>query len=859
MPLSARNPLLAPALGLAAGIAVGLSGAPFHPAAYGALALALSPPLAPLAFASAGWRLAPAARAAPPRAPAERMVEGRIASVPEALGGRLRFRLRTPDGGSLDAFSARSPWPLALGDRVRFRAELRSPPPARNPGGRDVAGRLAAAGVELQAFAVGPAVRLERPSPLARLERARERFAKAASRALPPREAGLVRAIATGDRAALDPVTAASFARSGLAHVIAVSGLHLVVIAWGLERLLRALLLRIDAVASRVEPRRASAAALLPVTALYALATGAGVPVLRAAIAVGVAAAGVLLDREARAANVLALAALVLLAAEPAAALDPSLQLTFAAVGGLVLWAGRFRRALPFPAPRRGTWRARLLEPLLAGACATVAASLATAPVLAVHFRQLPLLGVLANVAGIPIGSALTVAGTVAAAVASATPAGAVPLLAAARPLASALIALSDAAAGPRWGALAVASPGLLGAAGFAAAAVAATHLRGARRLAAAAGAAACLLLPGPVRAAAARHRGGLEVIFVSVGQGDAAVLRLPDGSTVLVDAGGAPDGGADPGARDVVPLLRDLGVSRLAAVFVSHPHPDHVLGLAAVVEAFPADLVFSNGDPGDGAAREVLAGLRPVPLAPGDGWARAGVRFDVLGGAREALPPNDASLVLRVSFGATSFLFPGDLEDAGEAASVARGGLGADVVKIPHHGSRRSSSAAFTAAVRPRVAVASVGLRNRYGFPHAEALARWRAAGAEVLRTDEGAVRLLSDGRRVRRAAAADALEPLAILAERPHDCPVRIEDIDLMDVAQRLRRHIPEGEPPVGYLRGRSYFRDVLAHELGCSDLEAEALVDTLEMNGYLRFVGDPSVRSRAESRWEIDPHGP
>jgi competence protein ComEC len=306
-----------------------------------------------------------------------------------------------------------------------------------------------------------------------------------------------------------------------------------------------------------------------------------------------------------------------------------------------------------------------------------------------------------------------------------------------------------------------------------------------------------------------------------------------------------------------VVPLLRDLGVRRLAAAFVSHPHPDHVLGLAAVIAAVPAEVVFSNGDAGDGAAREVLAALHPVPLAPGEGWERGGVRFEAAGGPREALAPNDASLVLRVSYGDTTFLFPGDVEAEGEAAAVAAGGLAADVVKIPHHGSRRSSSAPFAAAVRPRLAVVSSGAGNRYGFPHDEALARWREVGALVLRTDEGALRLLSDGRSVRRVPAGAALDPLAIWRERTQACHVRIEDLDLEDVAERLRRHIPEGEPPVGYLRGRSYFRDVLSHELGCSELEAEELVDTLEMNGYLKFEGDPSIRSRAESRWDIDPH--
>jgi hypothetical protein len=103
-------------------------------------------------------------------------------------------------------------------------------------------------------------------------------------------------------------------------------------------------------------------------------------------------------------------------------------------------------------------------------------------------------------------------------------------------------------------------------------------------------------------------------------------------------------------------------------------------------------------------------------------------------------------------------------------------------------------------------------------------------------------------------------ALDPLAIRRERTQACGVRMEDVDLMELAERLRRHIPEGEPPVGYLRGRSYFRDVLVHELRCSELEAESLVDTLEMNGYLRFEGDPSVRSKAtDSRWDIDPHIP
>jgi competence protein ComEC len=145
-----------------------------------------------------------------------------------------------------------------------------------------------------------------------------------------------------------------------------------------------------------------------------------------------------------------------------------------------------------------------------------------------------------------------------------------------------------------------------------------------------------------------------------------------------------------------------------------------------------------------------------------------SGIRIEILGPPRASpsreLSDNDASLVLRVVHGETAFLFPGDTEAEGEALLVERGGLSADVVKVPHHGSRTSSGPALVEAVRPRWAVASVGLRNRFAFPHAEAVERWRAAGVEFLRTDEAPVRFVSDGRSVHRADPAAALDAWAL-----------------------------------------------------------------------------------------------
>jgi competence protein ComEC len=763
------SPLLAPALAFSLGAALGATGSPYPVGSVALLPAVAVPALSPLAFASAGWLSADLARAGPRAAPADPVeLEGSIASVPTLLGDRVRFLLSTVAWGRVEVVGTEPGWPLALGDHVRLRARLLPPSSARNPGGRDSAARLRALGAALEARGIGPIVRVAKPSPLAWLERSRRRWAEATS-ILPAREAGVLRAIGTGDRAGLDRETSSAFARSGLAHVLAVSGLHLVVVAWGLFRLVSAAAIRVDRLALHHDARRIAACVALPATLVYSLATGAGAPVLRAALGAAAAFVGVLWRRELDALAALSAAALAVLALEPGAILDPSLQLSFAAVAGLALGSQPLRASLPWPRPSPGTWRARLVEPFVEGACASIAASIATAPILAHHFRQVPLLGLAANVAAVPIGTALTALGALGAVAAAAWPPLALPVLYAAWPFARALVALAEGSAAPSWGAIHLARPALALSTAFGLLVLGALRLAGARRATALAAAVACLAVSGPLRAEAARRRGGLEVIFLSVGQGDCALLRLPDGSAVLIDGGGAPEGGADPGERDVVPLLRDLGVTQLAAVFVSHPHPDHVLGLRAVGEAVAVDLLFTNGRTAYGDSADALDALpSPIVLEPGDGWQRAGVRFDAVGGPRGSFEENDASLVLRVQYGATTFLFPGDVEEAGEAAAAAAGGLSATVVKVAHHGSRRSSTAPFVRAVHPRFAVVNHGRGNRYGFPHGEALSRWRAAGAEVVQTVDGAARFLSDGVTVRRVAADDVLDPLAMLRER-------------------------------------------------------------------------------------------
>jgi len=249
---------------------------------------------------------------------------------------------------------------------------------------------------------------------------------------------------------------------------------------------------------------------------------------------------------------------------------------------------------------------------------------------------------------------------------------------------------------------------------------------------------------------------------FLDVGQGDACVVELPHGRVMVVDGGGSFDPGFDPGRRIIAPWLWRQGIRRIDLIVLSHPHPDHANGLATLVEQFPVGEVWTNGEettqPGTvallaaarrrgvalGTPRRLeLGGAEIEPLAP----------FDESGqlASDPARTENDNSLVIGVRWRERQLLFAGDLEADGEAALLERAGgrLAADVVKVPHHGSRTSSTEPFVRATHPTVAVMSVGERNRWGFPHPAVVERWRSAGARVMRTDrDGGVTVSVDGR---------------------------------------------------------------------------------------------------------------
>ena len=567
-------------------------------------------------------------------------------------------------------------------------------------------------------------------------------------------DAPLVRALLVADTRALPPDLRDRFAAAGLVHILSISGLHVAIIAGAILLVLEAL---------RVARPRARWVAL-GVTALYVAAIGAPPPALRSATMLAVATLSRALERPVSPWAVLATGAAIPLAFDPRTVTDLGWQLSvagFAALTAAGIWTRRH-----LPETLRG-WRRSLVSDFAVSTLAT----LVTAPLVAWTFGRVSLVAPVTNLAAGPVIAVLQPALFLAMLLSPLRDVAAF-VARAAHPLLAALDGIATAGAAVPFGALGVA-PSLAvavsgGAAAVALVVAAASRRSGRALMAGTCAVAVCLWWP-----LAPTGSGEAELHVLDVGQGDAVAVRTPHGRWVLVDAGRAWTGG-DVGRRIVVPYLRRFG-GDLALFVLTHPHADHVGGAATVLRALhPAayrDAAFAGGS---APYRRSLATARAlgVPWArvhPGDSLVVDGVtiRFLAPDSAWTArlTDPNLASTVLLVRYGGVRFLLTGDAEAAEEAWLLAHqaDALGADVLKVAHHGSLTSSTDAFLDAVRPRVAVVSVGAGNAYGHPGAEVIRALRQRGAAVLRTDQlGAIVVRTDGRTIRIVAGGRAWRPL-------------------------------------------------------------------------------------------------
>ncbi len=570
----------------------------------------------------------------------------------------------------------------------------------------------------------------------------RERARGAFRRAMPPgTERGLVLAMVLGDRSEIDDETAEAFRASGTYHVLALSGAQVALVAALIAKALRRL---------QASPWVEAGLTTLAISA-YAGFVGGDVPIARAALMAAAVLLGRALEVDADPGNLLGLAALVLLAAEPAAAADVGFQLSFGATLGILTLVAPLARGVP-----------RLPLRLDLAITASVAAQCALAPLLAAHFHRLAPAAVVLNVAAVPLSAAVLLSGF---AVLLASPFGAGGVAGAlAWAAARALRGSGDLGPLASWLDVRVPGPSALVLALYVAGLGLVLRGRRLRGLALLAAAHAGLVL-GPLAETA---DGRLHLTVIDVGQGDSLLLRSPSGRAILVDAGGSRDPRFDPGERRVAPELWRQGVRQLDAIVVSHAHPDHAGGVPFLLRAFRVGALLEGPaaihDPAwqrlDAALDAV--GIRRVSVARGVHFDWDGVGLAVLGPEPPPRAPlrirNEDSVVLGVRLGEVHLLLTGDV--TGEAERVLRPPLSL-VVKVPHHGSRTSSGESLTSAVAARLAIVSAGARNPFGHPHPEVVERWHKAGALVLRTDrDGGVFVSTDGRRVWVRASGEGEE---------------------------------------------------------------------------------------------------
>lgn len=666
-------------------------------------------------------------------------LSGTIASLPQREGRILRFVLSVelaqrndgkpvmlPKRVRLAWYGKRSP-ELIPGERWQLQVKLKRPWSMRNPGSFDFEEWLFQQGIRATGYVREGKDnhRLAAASgyPVLRLRYAIRQAIAEQLGDHPMR--GIITALAIGERGAISDEQWDVLLASGTNHLVAISGLHVGLVA-GLIYLLTLRLWRLCArCCERLPAPRAAALVALLAALCYAALAGFSIPTQRALLMLVIVLGAVWWRRPIERGRVLLLALWAVTALDPASILSAGFWLSFAAVSWILYGMGGRLETTGL------WWRWGRVQLLVA---------LGLLPLLLLFFQQGSLSAPLANLLAVPWVSLLVVPLTLTG----------VLLLGLWPTAGGALLTLAATLMGWLWPLLHWLSEAIpvlpLATSGW----MVLPAMAGLLWLLAPRGwplrsMGVILLLPLLLRQPDAPEQGGARLTLLDVGQGLAAVVQTHR-HTLLFDTGPAFASGFDTGDAVVVPFLRQTGIGRIDTLVVSHGNSDHAGGLASVMKQIAVDRLLADA--------EVAAGLTDAePCVRGLSWQWDGVNFRILhpDSAVQSGDENNHSCVLRVSVGDHALLLTADIEAGGERELLDSGeNLRADLLVVPHHGSKSSSSADFLDAVQPQWALFSVGYRNRYGFPHPEVVTRYADRGIQSDRTDAAGalqIELKSDG----------------------------------------------------------------------------------------------------------------
>ena len=663
-------------------------------------------------------------------------------------------------------------------DRIVFSSRLRRPRNFANPRGFDYVRWLAFQEIYVTGYVSKEKglVRLGAPannSWLRKIDAARNKIRNVIDDSVPPPSSFFLRALLLGERGIVPDDIEESFSRTGTAHLLAISGLHVGIVAAFFYFLFRRLLSFSERLLLTVNvPKLSALLALVPIF-FYALLAGAGVSVQRAFIMAAAYIIALLLDRGKNFYHAIALAALAILIMQPPALMGASFQLSFAAVLGIVFFAPKIISILPqkdeLLQKLDPPWWRNSKQKLIAFLAVTFSASLATGPLVAYHFNLVSISGLPANLLIVPLAGFLVVLlGLLGVLLIpfSSFWAGFVFHLAGSLS-GFAIKAVAFLADLPGTGFL-VSPPSLAGMLFFYLLLLSLTLWKfyaWPKKI---------ILVPLLLLVVNAGYHHlrnspqGLEVTFIDVGQGDSVLVRFPQGETMLVDGGGFSNQSFDVGKNIVAPFLLQQRIRRIDYLVLSHPHPDHYGGLQYVAENFFVGEFWTNGDrlthprfkELEKALAKNKAAVRKLDNS-GPSLMIQGVKVDIIHPppvyapslySRDALL-NDRSLVIKLSYGETSILLTGDILSSAEKSLLSSSqDISATALKLAHHGSAGSNSLAFIKAVHPQIAICSAGFYNPFNLPHPRIIKRLEEQGCEVYRTDlDGAVTLISNGKQIR------------------------------------------------------------------------------------------------------------